>query len=98
MCNGVDLTDTTRYFKPKEFSKNGEERRKYLSNDKKRKEYNEKSSPAGKKTAAEEANRHVAPIINGVMNTTRNQSAVSTISVARNTPMRNPPLPPMPQH
>ena len=99
MCNGVDLTDTTRYFTPKEFSKIGEEERKYLSNDKKRKEYKEKNSPVAKKISAEKANRHVAAIINGVMNATRNQSAVSTISAARNTSMRNPPPPPpMPQH
>ena len=92
-CNGVDLTDTTRYFTPKEFSKTGEEGRKFLNNDKKRKKYKNKNSRQAKKQATVDDNRHVAAIINGVINATRNENASNVSHVGTNIP-----LPPRPQH
>ena len=92
-CNGVDMTDTTRYFSPKEYNKIGEEGRKFLNNDKKRKEFKEKNSTSSKKKFKEDENRKISAIINGVINASRNESVASP-----NPSDRNYILPPMPQH
>ena len=105
--NGVDITDTTRYFSAKEFHKLGEEGRKYLSNDPKRKAYKDKNLSKTKKRKQqhndEETNRQIAAIINGVMNASRVEASTSTqgsgISrLSSNNNHNHPPLPPMPQH
>ena len=88
-CKGVDLTDTTRYFSPQEFSKIGPEGRKYLKEDKKRKAYKESRAKDrdSKKvkvaaTSADAQNAQVAAIINGVMNASRAGNAFAGQSPA----------------
>ena len=48
MCNGIDVTDTRKYFSPKEYSKLGEEGRKYLNKCPKRKAFKENLANAKK--------------------------------------------------
>ena len=52
-----------------------------------------KNSRSTKKQATDNDNRHVAAIINGVINTTQNENASNASNVGTNVP-----LPPMPQH
>ena len=69
----------------------GGEGRKFLFNDPKRKNF-KKTGTAKKDKDSEsekESNRHVAAIINGIMQANRNTSSSSTTT---------PSLPPMPQH
>ena len=75
-CNGVDLTDTTRYLSQKEFSKIGKEGRDYLAKCPKRKAHKEaqKSNKKGKADTDVESQRHIAAIVNGVINATRNET------------------------
>ena len=103
----MDITDTNRYFSAKEFHKLGEEGRKYLSNDPKRKTYKDKNLSKTKKRKQqhndEETNCQIAAIINGVMNASRVEASTSTqgsgISrLSSNNNPNHPPLPPMPQH
>ena len=96
--NGVDLTDTTKYFTPEEFSKIGNEGRRYLSNDKKRREYRQDNSPAVKRKDTEDMNHQVAAIVNGVIQATRNKSMVYMPNTVGISSTRTPSLPPMSQH
>ncbi len=75
-CNGVDLSDTTRYFMEKEFQKIGKEGRDYLNKCPKRKAAKESHRANKKKKGgnSEDGNRLVAAVINGVMNASRHES------------------------
>ena len=93
MCNGVDLTDTTRFFTNKQFNKIGKEGRDYLNKCPKRKAFKDARRNSDHKRGKKNDdidNRHVAAIINGVMQASRNETesvAASTLSGSR-----------MPQH
>ena len=94
--NGVDISDTTGYYSAKEFNKLGEEGRKILYNDPKRKNWRKNRTPKqnkGNDSGQDENNRHVAAIINGIMQANRNASSASTATGTTNTS-----LPPMSQH
>lgn len=82
MCNGVDITDTTRYFSPKEWNKLTDEAKQKLRDDPKRKAKKEslqskkraKISATGTTTAdsSEDNVRSIAAaVINGVMHASR---------------------------
>ncbi len=93
-CNGVDLTDTTRYFSTKEFNKIGKEGRDYLNKCPKRKAFKDaKRGGSKKKKSDDEQNRMVAAVVNGVMQASRHESA----SVAGST-IPSQVVPTMPQH
>ena len=67
ICNEVNVTNAINCFTPKEFSKMGGTDWKFLNNNKKRKDYNERDSDTSKKQATTNNNRYVAAIINGIM-------------------------------
>lgn len=74
----------------------GEEGRKILYNDPKRKNWRKNRTPKqnkGNDSGQDENNRHVAAIINGIMQANRNASSASTATGTTNTS-----LPPMSQH
>ena len=92
-CNGVDLTNTTRYFSSKEFDKIGSEGRAYLDKCPKRKAAKEafRAKKKKKNNDGDEANRHVAAIINGVMQASRNENnSVSGSSIPSQVSARQP--------
>ena len=76
MCNGVDLTDTTRYFSNKEFTKLGQEGRAYLQKCPKRKAFvnDRKKSKKPKGTNDNSNQSYIAAIINGVVQASRHES------------------------
>ena len=80
-CNGVDLTDTTRYLSQKEFTKIGKEGREYLAKCPKRKAAKEAHQANKRHKSSDDSNRHVAAIINGVINATRNENASTGSSI-----------------
>jgi hypothetical protein len=98
-CNGVDITDTTRYLSPKEFTKIGEEGRRYLAKCSKRKAHKNKiaNDPPSKKNKSknDENDRHVAAIINGIMQANRVEREAMSVSGA-SVPSQI--TPQMPQH
>jgi hypothetical protein len=80
-CNGVDLSDTTKYYSKFEFHKMGKEGRDYLNKCPKRKasraqhESNKRSRNSSAVTTGDETSqRHIAAIINGVMQATRHEN------------------------
>jgi hypothetical protein len=96
MCNGVDISDTTRYFSKEEFSKLGDEGRKHLNNCPKRKASKEARGKKKKQKSVEggggdEHQRQVAAIINGVMQASRHENSGASVPGQIT-------LPPMPQH
>ena len=98
-CNGIDITDTTRYLSPKEFTKIGEEGRRYLAKCSKRKAHKNKLStgppPKKNKAGDTETDRHVAAIINGVMQANRVERETMSVS-GSSIPSQI--VPQMPQH
>lgn len=92
MHNGVDISDTTQYFLPKEYNKLGSDGRKLLNKCPKRKAANIKRGGNRNKKRKEddpdEANRHVAAIINEVMKATRSEGSV--VSFAPDMPQHGP--------
>ena len=80
ICNGVDLSDTTKYFSKLEFSKMGKEGREYLNRCPKRKAA--KAALASKKRAKpddDNGQRQIAAIINGVIQATRHENDSASI-------------------
>jgi hypothetical protein len=81
-ANGVNLTDTTRYFSKEDFEKMGKEGRDYLYKCPKRKASREAHEARKKSKGNNSINpgngngsqRHIAAIINGVMQATRNEN------------------------
>ena len=75
-CNGVDLTDTTRYFSEKEFQKIGKEGRAYLQKCPKRKAQKEEHAANKRRNIRNNTidERQVAAVINGVINATRHEN------------------------
>ena len=82
-CNGVNLTNTTRYFSAKEFSKLGKEGRDYLAKCPKRKAAKE-AHRSGKKNRTgdnDDSNRLIAAVINGVTQASRHERGSDTGSL-----------------
>jgi hypothetical protein len=76
-CNGVDLTNTTRYFSKEDFDKMGKAGRDYLHKCPKRKaskEAHEAKKKARSVSSVTDNERHVAAIINGVMQASRHET------------------------
>ena len=91
ICNGVDITDTARYFSPKEWNKLTDEAKQKLRDDPKRKA--RKESLASKKrakisatgttptdTSDDNVRSIAAAVINGVMNASRAANDNNSIS------------------
>jgi hypothetical protein len=74
-CNGIDLSDTTRYYTEQEFTKIGREGRAYLNKCPKRKAHKATLPPSKKKRDNNPNNdeRQVAAIINGVIQASRTE-------------------------
>ena len=78
-CNGVDLSDTTKYFSKHEFNRMGKEGRDYINKCPKRKasrdqhEANKKARNSSSVTVNDN-DRQVAAIINGVMQASRHET------------------------
>ena len=80
-CNGVDLSDTTKYFTKDEFQKMGKAGRDYLNKCPKRKAFKEAYN-RNKKRKVDGDNKHIAAIINGVMQATRHENeSISSSSI-----------------
>ena len=95
MCNSVDISDTTRYFSEKEFSKLGREGRNILNKCPKRIANKSKLTSNKKQkttTPVSDADRHVAAIINGVMQASRSERDAQSIANTIPTQVQ------MPQH
>ena len=101
-CNGIDLSDTTKYFSKFEFTKMGKEGRDYLNKCPKRKasrdkhESNKKARNSSAVTTDDDNQRQIAAIINGVVQANRheNDSIAGTSIPSQVTTNR----PQMPQH
>jgi hypothetical protein len=79
IINGIDITDTCKYYSPKEYNKMGQEGRRILSDCPKRQaERNKRSNSKRSKQHAGREESQVAAVINGVMNATRNMSIASS--------------------
>jgi hypothetical protein len=88
ICNGVDLTDTTRYFSDKEFSKLGQDGRAYLQKCPKRKVFVENKKKLKKvKRTDDNSNHHIAEIINGVVQVSHHEAeSVADASILSQVP------------
>ena len=91
MCNGVDITDTARYFSPKEWNKLTDEAKQQLRDDPKRKarkeslEANKRAKISATTTSQATTNqdgdniRSIATaVINGVMNASQTSNDVNS--------------------
>ena len=100
-CNGVDLTDTTKYYSKEEFNKMGKAGRDFLNKCPKRKAAKEARNSSKKSRNVNDVSqndKHVAAIINGVMQASRHETdsiANSSIPSQVGGNHRNPR---MPQH
>ena len=74
ICNGVDLTDTTKYFNKADYQKMGKEGHDFLNKCPKRKAAKEAHALKKKQKGSDDSNRHVAAIINGVIQATCNET------------------------
>ena len=100
ISNGVDLTDTTKYFSKQEFNKMGKEGRDHINKCPKRKASREqhianKKSRNSSSVTVNDTDRQVAAIINGVMQASRHandSTSGSSIPTQVNTRTQ------MPQH
>ena len=81
-CNGIDISDTTRYYTKEEFDKIGKDGCSFLNKCPKRKASKAKfEERKNKKPRADnENNRHVAAIINGVMQASRHERDADSVS------------------
>ncbi len=75
-CNGVDLTDTTKYFSKDDFDKMGKAGREFLNKCPKRKAAKESRNANKKKQkqGTDNNDRQIAAIINGVMQASRHEN------------------------
>ena len=74
ICNGVDLTDTTKYFNKNDYQKMGKEGHDYLNKCPKRKAAKEAHESKKLQKKTDDSDCHVAAIINGVMQATHNEN------------------------
>ena len=102
MCNGVDITDTTRYFSPKEWNKLTDEAKQQLRDDPKRKakkeslEANKRAKISAATTSQDDDNIRsiAAAVINGVMNASQTTNESNSVLGNSTVPSRVS----MPQH
>ena len=107
MCNGVDITDTARYFSPKEWNKLTDEAKQQLRDDPKRKarkeslEANKRAKISASTTNKVTTNQDgdnirsiAAAVINGVMNASQTSNDANSVFGSSTVPSRVS----MPQH
>ena len=82
-CNGVDISDTTKYFSKTEFTKMGKEGREYLNKCPKRKaaKVAHSAKKRNKTDQDDPTQRQIAAIINGVMQASRHEQESTSGSI-----------------
>ena len=97
ICNGVNLTDTTKYFSKAGYQKKGKEGLEFLNKCPQQKTAKKAHELKKKRKDTNDSNHHVAAIINGVIQATQNETA--DLVTGSSIPSQVRAIPPrMPQH